>query len=53
MKTDLYTEKLFCLALLDHGTDLTSKILTKYMELRDSKECNDWLEAISKEGRDG
>jgi len=52
MKTDPYTEKLFCAALLKSGTDVTSKVLTEYLELRDSKKFNDWLESIAAEQRD-
>ena len=49
MKTDPYTEKLFCAALLDSGTDIAAKVLTKYIELRDSTEFNEWLKELSKE----
>ena len=52
MKTDPYTEKLFCAALLKSGTDVTSKVLTEYLELRDSKKFNDWLESIAAEQRE-
>ena len=49
MKTDLYTEKLFCVALLVSGTDVAAKVLADYIMLRDSKELDSWLESISSE----
>ena len=51
MKTNSYTEKLFCAALLNFGTDITAEVLAKYIELRDSKKFEDWLEIISKENK--
>ena len=40
MKTDDYTEKLFCLALLKCGTDIAAKVLDEYIKIRDSKETD-------------
>ena len=44
---DTFTEKLFCLALLQCGTDTAQRVLNEYLRLRDDKEAHKFITMMS------
>ena len=44
---DVFTEKLFCLALLQCGTDIAQQVLNEYLRIRDDEEAHKFITTLS------
>ena len=42
-KIDVFTEKLFCMALLRCGTDIAAKVLEEYLEIKNDEKIHAFL----------
>ena len=47
MKPDVYTEQLFCIALLQCGTDIAAKVLKQYIAVKDNEDTCKWLQSLN------